>query len=236
MIAEFKTHDHGGTSKMMSERLHPWLNTAEAVDAARKAVQIPLALLPAVANAVGRDELESEALAILTECALPRREDVRLVCAREGCGTSLADVRKGAKFCGQKCRRQHGMDVLRSKDGTDRPRGFSAAVLESGPQSHVGSMHDWPEDERGKYAVRIVGYALNNWLRTRRLGREIASSDALANMNVLVPTPEENPYEFLTGWLEEHGITVSGDETFTELAEAAEHVRAVSGRPYQIAA
>lgn len=52
-------------------QLHPWLSTPEAAEAARRALAIPLALMGAKAAMVGDDELFSEALAILTECALP---------------------------------------------------------------------------------------------------------------------------------------------------------------------
>jgi hypothetical protein len=205
----------------MMPELHPWLDSAEAVDAARKAVQIPLALLPGLAAIAGRDELYSEALAILTECALPPRDQLRETCARQGCGEELASVRKGAKFCSQKCRRQHGMDVIRSKEGTTRPHGASAVVLDATPQGHIGSMWEWPDDQRAKYAVRIIGYALNNWLRTGFKGREIPSTETLANMNVTSPEADQDAREWLTDWLEARGIRVTGDESFEELAEAA---------------
>jgi hypothetical protein len=151
--------------------LHPWLTSPEAIEAARKAVQIPMTLMPGMAIRAGRDELYSEALMILTECALPPCGQLRSTCAREGCEADLATVRKGAKFCSQKCRRQHGMDVLRSKDGKSRPRGATAVTLDAVPRAYVGSMWAWPEDARSKYATRIVGYALNNWLRMHCAGR-----------------------------------------------------------------
>jgi hypothetical protein len=167
--------------------LHPWLSSPEALEAARTAVQIPLAILPAVANAVGLDELESHALVLLTECAQydPERPAVRTVCARPACENSLAEVRKGAKFCSQECRRQHGVDVIAEREAKGRPRGFSAAVLDLS-RVHIGSMYEWPEDDMSRYAVRIVGYALNNWLRRQRLGREISSSEMIASLSVVL--------------------------------------------------
>jgi hypothetical protein len=58
----------------MTTQLHPWLSSPEATQAARKGVQIPLALLPSLANRAGTDKLETQALAILAECALPPRD------------------------------------------------------------------------------------------------------------------------------------------------------------------
>lgn len=36
--------------------------------------------------------------------------------------------------------------------------------------AHIGSMWKWPQDEMSKWAVREVGYSLNNYLRTRGRG------------------------------------------------------------------
>jgi hypothetical protein len=156
----------------MTTTLHPWLSSPEALEAARTAVQIPQALLPKAVAIVGLDEVESHALVLLTECAQydPERPAVRTVCARPACENSLSEVRRGAKFCSQKCRRQHGMDVIAEREAKGGPRGFSAAVLNLS-RAHIGSMYEWPEDDMSKYAVRTVGYALNNWLRSQRLGR-----------------------------------------------------------------
>ena len=63
--------------------------------AARKAVQIPLALLGGKAVIVGADELLSEAYAILTECALPPRERLVTICSH--CNGSLENVRSNAR-------------------------------------------------------------------------------------------------------------------------------------------
>lgn len=218
----------------MTTELHPWLNTAEAVKAAHDALWCPRLNLPGLFRLVGNDELESEALAILTGCALPPLPQ-RAVCAREGCGEELAAVRKGAKFCSQKCRRQQSMDVLRSKDGprSDGPRvgrprttGMASAdVVVDGPKAYVGSMWSWPVDQMGAYASRTVGLELCNWLRTRHLDKEFSASEFLANMHVAEVESDQSAYEFLTDWLESRGLTVLGDETFEELAEAASLLR-----------
>lgn len=125
----------------MNPQPHPWASTPEAADAARKAIQIPMALLPNLAGKVDPRELETKALAILTECALPPRDQAPTGCAK--CAGSLEG--RNSRFCSRECRHEYGKTV---------------------PGSHVGSMHEWPESDRAKYAVRTVGYALNNWLRT----------------------------------------------------------------------
>ena len=104
---------------MMTTELHPWLSTPEAQWAADNAPAIPEALLPRLAEEAGIDALQHQAHIILTECAMPPRNDPR----------------------------------------------YSGQIT----QAHVGSMHSWPEADRAKYAVRVVGYALNNWLRTRHM-------------------------------------------------------------------
>lgn len=206
----------------MTDLHHPWLDSPEAVEAARKACQIPLALLPGLAGPIGADELNSEALVILTECGTAPDNQPRLVCARQGCSEALAEVRRGAKFCSQRCRRQHGMDVLRSRDGQARPRGASATRLGDVPGSHLGSMWEWPEADRGKYATRTIGYALCNWLRGNHNSRETPSSESLADLSVTAPGDEDaTPHDYLARWLEARGVMVTGDEAFTELAEAA---------------
>lgn len=168
----------------MAPELHPWLGTQEALAAARKAVRIPMTLLPGLARIVGADELESEALAILAECALPPRDDeARRVCAC--CGGSLEVVRAGARYCGPKCRDQYNKDIQRSKGGERKKGGVTRQpIAPATPQGYVGSMWRWPEDQRQAYAVRTVGYALNNWLRTRHYEREIASSDTMDNITL----------------------------------------------------
>lgn len=206
----------GNTQQLSKPELHPWLSTPEALDAARKATQIPLSLLPRLAAIVGTDELASEALAILTECALPPREPLRAVCAK--CGGSLAGVRAGAKFCSQRCRTHHAKNVQRGK----------TEVLPSGTHAHIGSMHAWPEAERSKYAIRTVGYALNNYLRTRQHARETPASETLANLNVPVAEPEETPREIVEAYLDSKGIKYTGEESFEELCEAAMSARGLA--------
>lgn len=215
----------------MKPVLHPWLATPEATSAAQKAVQIPMSLLPGLAGIVGPDELFSEALAILTECALPPRDQPPAECAH--CGGTLEAVRKGAKFCSPHCRKSHAVNVQRSKGGTvARVRGgASAEALPPVTQAHVGSMHAWPESDRAKYAVREVGYALLNWLRTGRKGREVPASEHISNMNLPVSEADQDAREWLTDWLENHGVRVAGDESFEELAEAARNVK---GTPHEV--
>jgi hypothetical protein len=142
----------------MTTQLHTWLSTPEATQAARKAVQIPLALLPQLANRAGTDKLETQALAILAECALPPRDQAPTECAK--CGSSLEGVRKGAKFCGPDCRKAYAASLPKPRES--RPRGATRATAQP---AYVGSMFTWPEDDRQRYAVKTVGYALMNWLR-----------------------------------------------------------------------
>lgn len=210
----------------MKPNLHPWLSTPEAAEAARKAIQIPLNIMPGLANMVGADELHSEALAILTECALTPRDQAPTECAK--CGGSLEWVRKGSKFCSPNCRKHFGMDVQRSKCGTvERPRGGATAkTLAPVIHAHIGSMWTWPDDVDTSYcAVREIGYVLCNWLRTGQKGREIPATETLANMNVPVPEADQSAYDFLSDFLESKGLVVSGDESFEELAEAASLLR-----------
>lgn len=190
--------------------LHPWLATPDAVEAARKAVQVPLSLMAAASHAVGTDELFSEALAILTECAAPKPEDTRTGCPV--CGGSLENVRKGAKYCSTKCRK---VDTMRRQRGKTE---MVAAV----PQAHIGSMWTWPEDKMDTCAVRTVGYALNNYVRTRKERVELPDSENLPNRHVPVEAPEDSPTDILANFLSEYrGVVIDGTETFNDLYEAA---------------
>lgn len=150
----------------MTPELHPWLDTPDALDAAKNAVRIPMAMMGRNARAIGADELLSEALAILTECARPAVDRTPGTCAR--CGGSLDQVRAGAKFCSPRCRHIYAVWVQRGK----------AFALPPSTRGYVGSMWGWPEADRMRYAVREVGYALNNYVRTRP--PEHPSSDYLA--------------------------------------------------------
>lgn len=152
----------------MTPELHPWLSTQEALSAARQAVSIPMSLLGGMARAVGSDELLSEALAILTECALPPRNQPTS-CAK--CGESLAGVRAGAKFCSASCRTTYAVWVQREKTFPIPPT----------TRAHVGSMHSWPVDEMMRYATREVGYVLCNYLRSHSHPLEIPATDYLAD-------------------------------------------------------
>lgn len=147
-------------------QLHPWLSTPEARDAAWSAVGIPLKLMFRKAMIVGADELYSEALVILTECALPPLEPGSVSCAR--CFGPLDGVRTGAKFCSARCRNTYNMSVRRGR----------AETLSSRKGVHVGAMWSWPEDDRMKYAIREVGYALNNYLRTWKVEATLTDMDA----------------------------------------------------------
>ena len=148
--------------------LHPWLSTHDALTAARNSVAIPMTMMGGWARAIGADELLSEALAILTECAVPPEDQTETVCAR--CGGSLDQVRKGAKFCSTTCRTTYGMWVHRNKAFAIPPRTLG----------HVGSMWGWPAEDMQRYAIREVGYVLNNWLRTRSHVVETPTSEYLA--------------------------------------------------------
>jgi hypothetical protein len=189
--------------------LHPWLGTPEAAEAAKRAVRIPVSLLAGKAVIIGLDELQSEALAILTECALPPRERLQVLCAR--CGGSLDHVRRGAKFCSRSCKDLYGKKVERGK----------TEAIPARPASHIGSMWTWPEAQRIQYAVREVGYILNNWLRTRHHVIETPSSDSIANMDVAGEQRQDTPREALEAYLESKGFAVSGEEPFDDLYEAA---------------
>jgi len=195
---------------MTAPQLHPWLGTPEALAAAHKAVQIPAAMMGGRAVLVGVDELLSEALTILTECALPPREAMATLCAR--CLAPLGDVRAGAKFCSPKCRMSHAKSVQRGK----------AETLPARTGAHIGAMWTWPEEDRTKYAIREVGYCLNNYLRTRTHGVETPASEAMANMNIPAEDDEETPAEIMADYLSEYrGVRLDGTETFEELYEAA---------------
>lgn len=201
---------------MTTLKLHPWASTPEAVSAARKAVQIPLSMMTGKALLVGTDELHSEALKILAECALPHREPEETVCAT--CSGSLEGVRAGAKFCTPKCRMAYAKKVQRKKHEALPPRDLG----------HVGSMWEWPETDMSKYAIRQIGYCLNNYLRSCTYGIETpVSYEAVVknSADMYAPETDETPADILSCWLETRGVQTTGDESFEELAEAVKHVR-----------
>lgn len=202
----------------MTPTLHPWFHTPEAAEVARKAVQIPLLKLPQLVKALGADELESEALVILAECAVPPRNQAPTECVQ--CGGSLEGLRKGAKFCSDTCGGNFRKAVHRKRQGQPAPKGGKRNDVVTVDHAHVGSMHTWPEDEMARYAVRTVGMALCNWLRVNIKAREIPSSETLANMAVTTPQAEDSPRDILVDFLERKGLRVTGDESFEELAEA----------------
>lgn len=198
---------------MTKPQLHPWLNTPEAVKAAERAAKIPEYKMPAAARALGADELFSEALAILTECALPPRERGHVACA--SCGGSLENVRAGAKFCSPQCRKRQAANVMRGK----------AEVLPAVPSGHIGSMWTWPEDERMSYAVREVGMRLCNYLRARSGRSEIPATPGIENAHVAEGVSEPEAREVIEDYLVSCGMDFDGTESLQELAEAAWRLR-----------
>lgn len=214
---------------MTQPKLHPWLNTPEALAAANKAVSVPMALLGGKARIIGHDELISEALIILTECALPPRNQQRTLCFR--CDKPLDQVRPGAKFCSSTCRNNQASDVKRGK----------ATPLPARTGAHVGSMWGWAPEDRSKYAVREVGYVLCNYLRGRTDTFEMPASDIFAMegelssrnyvehvtdaMGRATDQTEDDPRDIIEAYLESKGIRVAGDESLEELAEAAMSAR-----------
>jgi hypothetical protein len=56
------------------QALHPWITTPEALRAAEQALKVHITMFPKLSARVGAEELQRQALRILTECALPSRE------------------------------------------------------------------------------------------------------------------------------------------------------------------
>jgi hypothetical protein len=191
-------------------QLHPWLSTPEAVDAARQAAYLHRTRLSKWANVVGLDELESQALVILTECGQPKPRDMeRTECAH--CGGSLAGLRRGAKFCGRSCKSKYAVSVQRGKEET----------LPASTHAHIGCMWDWPAESMALYARTQIHYVLMNYLRGCNFIVEIRASDTLSNMDLPADDTDEDPRELVIAYLESHGIRVDGSESFDELATAA---------------
>lgn len=207
----------------MTPTLHPWINTPEARSAAKTAVRIPLEKLPRMAYRIGRDELEAEALAVLTECATPVEETKPKGCAQ--CGGDLSKKRRGTKFCGPVCKGTYGYAVRAARLGTPNTRGGQRSESIDHTYAHKGSMWTWPEDRMEAFAVRQIGLVLANFVRTFT-EPTIPASDTLANLNVAEKAPDGAAYDYIVDFLEESGLTVMGDETFEELAEAALSLRA----------
>lgn len=154
---------------MTSQALHPWLSTPEAMTACRKSVEVAVKLAGIKALTLGRDELLSVARYLMTECAAPPRETVEQGCAR--CGGSLAEVRKGAKFCSAKCRFDHA----NGRRVPGEPLASTGTRLPDSEHAHIGSMWTWPEDQRLNYAIREVSRRLANhavvqWTRSEASG------------------------------------------------------------------
>lgn len=196
---------------MSKPDLHPWLDSPEAVAAARRSLSIPRTHMYGAFIAVGEAELFSEALAILTECALPPR-DRPTVCVE--CGSSLDGVRNGAKFCSPRCRKRQAARVHRGK----------ATVVPDVPKSHIGSMWSWPEDKTVAYATREIGFRLCNYLQSRKQRFDIPSSPYLENTDIEV-IEERDVRDVLEDYLTEVGIGFDGTETLDELAEAVTYHR-----------
>jgi hypothetical protein len=154
--------------QLTTSEFHAWLSTPDALAAARKPVGIPMRLLGGKARAVGADELESEALEILTDCARRPGDRTPTECAR--CGGSLDQVRAGAKFCSAHCRTTYAVWVQRGKAIAIPPR----------TPGYFGSMWRWPESEMTKYATCEVGYVLCNCVRTHLRVLETPASEYIA--------------------------------------------------------
>lgn len=197
---------------VLNSQLHPWLSTPEALAAAKRAVNVPRTYLAGRTRIVGVDELESQALVILAECAQPHPKTVEAGCAH--CGESLDGLRKGAKFCGRSCKSKFSMKVVRGKEETLAPS----------TQAHVGSMWTWPAEQMAAYAQQQVGFVLLNYVRSCHFAAEITASEAIANMDVTAEA-DEDPRELVVSYLEAHGVRSDGTETFAALAEAALSVR-----------
>lgn len=204
--------------------LHPWLSTPEAYRAAVAAVSIPMSKLPARALMIGRDELLSEALSILTECALPPREERAVICA--DCSKPIPDtVRAGAKYCTPQCGKRAG--VKRSRL---RGKGFDQAPPPAPPKTHIGSMHQWPPAEMVSYAVREVGFRLLNFVRLGHL--ETPASQAIYNLAAaLEPDETEALRELVEAYLEDCGVRCDGSESVEDLAQAVLNLRLSAGAP-----
>jgi hypothetical protein len=203
------------TVPMMMSNLHPWAQTTAAYRAAVQAASIPRRMLPARTQAVGIDELISEALVILAECALSPQADSDPGCRM--CGGDIPDtVRRGAKFCSPQCRSRYGTRQNRS-----RAKGFEATAAEARAKTHIGSMWSWPEDKMLQYAVREIGYRLCNFLS--KPDHEIPSSQWLANYAGAAFITEDR--ECVEEWLESHGIHCDGSESEEDLAEAIKHLK-----------
>lgn len=167
---------------------------------------------------IGRDELLSEALSILTECALPPREQGAVICAE--CSKPIPEtVRKGSKYCTPQCGKRAGVKRLRM-----RGKGFDSAPPPAPPKTHIGSMHQWPEPEMFSYAVREVGFRLLNFVRLGHL--ETPASQTLYNLAAAVEPDElEEMREIVEAWLEANGVRCDGTECIEDLAQAVFNVR-----------
>lgn len=198
-----------------------------------RAVAVPLYKMGLRAQMIGRDELLSEALAILTECALPPREQLRICAYCEG--PIPESVRKGAKYCTPKCSSSY-------RDARTRAnRGEAAAAKRveakghqeqapAHPKTHIGSMHTWPADEMFAYAVREVGFRLCHFVSHGRLETPSTGSAALVNLEahaVGESDAAEEARELLAVWFESKGIRLTGDETVDDLREAAINLGAI---------
>ncbi len=203
---------------MTKPLLHPWLSTPASYKAAVAAVHTPFYKLPDRARMIGRDELLSEALSILTECGLPPRTEQQVICAE--CNKPLpANRRRGSKYCTPECGNRAG--VKRSRL---RGKGFDAAPPPAPPKVHIGVMWEWPLDQMHQYAVRQVGLVLCNYVRLGHI--ETPASQTLYNLALAVDIDEnEQLRDMVESYLEDHGIFCEGDETIADLAQAVFNLR-----------
>jgi hypothetical protein len=173
--------------------------------------------LPGRAQMIGADELLSEALSILTECALPPQQRVVSFC--HDCGGPMPEGRRvNAKYCSPACTNRAGVKRYRN-----RAKGNDGDPVPAAPKTHIGSMWQWPDDQMLAYAIREVGFRLCHFVSTGRL--ETPASQIIANLSVA----EDLAYdaiEIAAAWLEANGVVTMGSESVEELLEAVAFVKA----------
>lgn len=200
----------------MYPNLHPWLSTDEALRAATQAVTKSMNKLPGRGQMIGKDELLSEALSILTECALPPRDEPQPICAE--CGRKMPeDRRRNAKYCSPQCTSKAGVKRHRM-----RGKGFDVAPPPQPPKTHIGSMWQWPEESRFAYAVQEVAFRLCHYISTGHL--ETPASQTLYNLAV-ADVVDEDALGIVHAWLEANGVLATGDESTEDLLEAISNLK-----------
>lgn len=140
--------------------MHEWAGSP----AARRACLIAARKASAESGYEDWEELYSEALVILTECATP---SVTGSCA--ACGAALTS-RGNSLTCSPRCRKALQRMRLR---GAPVPTSRAAAM------AHDGSMFSWPADQMAAYAVTQVSSVLRYWIRDQGAQSEVPSSQWL---------------------------------------------------------